>query len=412
MGPPPRSLRILLAACAVAAALLPWAGGRAGASTAVDAARARLADLEGRIASERSALADVRARLDADRASLGRWQARLAALGTEIEAAARSFGDTEAVLAQARDELDTARASLGSVRDRLDEQARQAYMFGPALGLEAVLGASSLADLSDRLEFVDTVSRSQAALSADVERQAVTSADRERRLEAVLSARASALRGLRARRGDLAAAFAAQQDLLRADRRRSARAESLLGELDRQRRAVEALVTRLATGLSPAELAAARTASAAAAAAHDGRTSPMPIGFGRWAALLMPRLGAPACTNNLIVVVAWETQEFTEARWNPLATTKDMPGATDFNSTGVKDYRTLGQGLEATRLTLEGGAPSWGYDAVLDSLRSCADPMATALAVNASAWCRGCEGGAYLTALVPAVEAWFSSHPS
>ncbi len=138
----------------------------------------------------------------------------------------------------------------------------------------------------------------------------------------------------------------------------------------------------------------------------------MPIGFGRWAALLMPRLGAPACTNNLVVVVAWETQEFTEARWNPLATTKDMPGATDFNSTGVKDYRTLGQGLEATRLTLEGGAPSWGYDAVLDSLRSCADPMATALAVNASAWCRGCEGGAYLTALVPAVEAWFSSHPS
>ena len=29
---------------------------------------------------------------------------------------------------------------------------------------------------------------------------------------------------------------------------------------------------------------------------------------------VMPRLGAPACTNHLIVTAAWETQEYTQAR--------------------------------------------------------------------------------------------------
>ncbi len=385
-----------LAAFALAASLVSWWGGPAGASTKQDRARARLAALVQRIGSERAALRTL--------------QARQAALAPQLGAASDGFAQVEDRLMRARDGVAAARSSYLDARTQLDQQARQAYMFGPALGLEAILGATSLADLSDRVEFVDTVSRTQAAASAAAQARSAALGTQERRLSGLLEERALALRDLAGRRDALQAAFDGQQDLLAADRAAVRREQALLATLDRERRQVDALVTRLATGLSPAELADAEAASAAAAAAHDGRTSPQPISFGRWAALLMPRLGAPACTNNLIVTVAWETQEYTQARWNPLATTKDMPGAADFNSTGVKDYRSLGQGLEATRLTLEDGAPEWGYRAVLDSLRACADPMATARAINASAWCRGCEGGSYLTALVPAVEAWFRSH--
>ena len=57
---------------------------------------------------------------------------------------------------RARDGLASARSAYDDAQGRLDQQARQAYMFGPALGLEAILGASSLADLSDRVEFVAT----------------------------------------------------------------------------------------------------------------------------------------------------------------------------------------------------------------------------------------------------------------
>jgi len=402
-------LRALLA-FALAAALLPWGAGRAGASTGVDRARARLAGLERQIVSEQLALASIEARLRDDGSSLRSLQARLAALGPRLDGLTESFGRVEQQAMAVRERLDAARSRNREVRGRLDEQARQAYMFGPAFGLEAVLGATSFSDLSDRIEFVNAVSRTQASLSAGASRSAAGLRAREGRLESLLAGRASALGDLAARRRALATAFAAQQDLMSADRGQLRQEQSLLDALDRQRRQLDSLVTRLATGLSPAELSAARAASAAATAAHDGRDSRMPISFGRWAALLMPRLGAPACTDNLIVTVAWETQEYTQARWNPLATTKDMPGATDFNTTGVKDYRSLGQGLDATRLTLEDGATSWGYDAVLASLRSCADPMATARAINASAWCRGCSDGGYVTALIPAVQAFYQAN--
>jgi hypothetical protein len=87
-----------------------------------------------------------------------------------------------------------------------------------------------------------------------------------------------------------------------------------------------------------------------------------------------------------------------------------MPGATDFNSVGVKNYRSVAQGLAAARETLELGSPTYGYDAVLTSLRACSAAEATAWFVNASAWCRGCTGGAYLTGLLPAVRADFGTY--
>jgi hypothetical protein len=126
---------------------------------------------------------------------------------------------------------------------------------------------------------------------------------------------------------------------------------------------------------------------------------------GEWATAFLARIGAPDCTENRVLMVAWEAQESTEARFNPLATTHDMPGATDFNDVGVKNYRSVGQGLDATSQTLAQGSSSYGYEAILSSLRACNDAEATAWFVNASAWCRGCTAGAYLTALLPVVRA-------
>ena len=104
-------------------------------------------------------------------------------------------------------------------------------------------------------------------------------------------------------------------------------------------------------------------------------------------------------------MLAWQAQESTSARFNPLATTHVMPGATAFNSVGVRNFVTIAQGLEASRATLELPVDTYGYDGILSSLRACAPAETTAWYVNASAWCRGCSGGAYLTALIPLVRA-------
>ena len=84
-----------------------------------------------------------------------------------------------------------------------------------------------------------------------------------------------------------------------------------------------------------------------------------------------------------------------------------MPGATSFNPVGVRNYRSLDQGLTATAATLS--RPGFGYEAVLLDLASCADPMTTGEDVNASQWCRGCAGGTYVTAIIPSVEAFYNS---
>jgi hypothetical protein len=76
------------------------------------------------------------------------------------------------------------------------------------------------------------------------------------------------------------------------------------------------------------------------------------VTYPQWAALFLPRIQAPVCGNNLVAMVAWQAQEGTRVAWNPLATTRGMPGATTFNSVGVKNYSSLEEGLQATALTL------------------------------------------------------------
>ena len=135
-----------------------------------------------------------------------------------------------------------------------------------------------------------------------------------------------------------------------------------------------------------------------------------PVTYEGWAGAFLRRLGAPACGENLLIVVTWETAESTAAVFNPLATTRDMPGATDMNSVGVKDYTSLEQGLDASRDTLLLGAESYLYGAIIERLRECAPADATARAINASAWCRGCVGGAYITGLLPIVRSSYGEH--
>jgi hypothetical protein len=135
-----------------------------------------------------------------------------------------------------------------------------------------------------------------------------------------------------------------------------------------------------------------------------------PVTFEGWAGAFLRRLGAPRCGENLLIVVTWATAESTSAAFNPLATTRDMPGATDMNSVGVKHYVSLEQGLDASRDTLALGAESYLYGAILERLRACASAEATARAINASAWCRGCVGGAYITGLLPIVRSSYGEH--
>jgi hypothetical protein len=125
----------------------------------------------------------------------------------------------------------------------------------------------------------------------------------------------------------------------------------------------------------------------------------------QWAGLFLQQIGAPTCSDNLTIVVTWESQESTAAAFNPLATTVPADGAVTFNTAGVKNYTSLDQGLQATADTLRLGSPTYLYGPVLQDLEACAPASTTAVAINASSWCRGCADGGYATGLLPQVQA-------
>lgn len=60
-----------------------------------------------------------------------------------------------------------------------------------------------------------------------------------------------------------------------------------------------------------------------------------------------------------VAVTAWQQAEGTTAAFNPLATSQEMPGATDFNSHHVKNYPDRQTGLLATVQTLTYDYPGY-----------------------------------------------------
>lgn len=82
-----------------------------------------------------------------------------------------------------------------------------------------------------------------------------------------------------------------------------------------------------------------------------------------WTAVLKT-LGAPATTANINSLQAWSNKESIwpggpgkGGLYNPLNTTLSQPGATNFNSVGVKNYNSPAVGVTATVQTLLGGYP-------------------------------------------------------
>jgi hypothetical protein len=92
------------------------------------------------------------------------------------------------------------------------------------------------------------------------------------------------------------------------------------------------------------------------------------IGFAR---ALLRKLKITPNNDNVAAIAAWQMREDTKAKFNPLATTYDMPGDadTDFNDVGVKEYATMMQGVDATARTLQ-NIKGVGYDKILSSLKS------------------------------------------
>ncbi|MFN8036684.1 MAG: hypothetical protein U0V73_12190 [Acidimicrobiia bacterium] len=133
--------------------------------------------------------------------------------------------------------------------------------------------------------------------------------------------------------------------------------------------------TSFASALDRAQ--ASRTVSATADGTAASRT--------KWGTDVLSALGMPLTDQNVTAMTAWARAEGTDAAFNPIATTQSSPGATNFNSVGVKNYASYEDGLAATVKTLTNGR----YGNILAALQTGNDAEAVARAVADSPWGTG-----------------------
>jgi hypothetical protein len=84
-----------------------------------------------------------------------------------------------------------------------------------------------------------------------------------------------------------------------------------------------------------------------------------------WRFRLLRAIHGSGYRANRRLLKAWARAEGGTARYNPLNTTEPWPGATDYNSAGVKNYPTGAAGIAATAATLVNGH----YDGIVADFR-------------------------------------------
>ena len=351
----------------------------ASTDTKLHHAQADLGDLVSHIAEQAAAVDAIRG--------------RVAAADRRIDVAERALGLVLASRVAVRDELEAAQVAYADAESRLHDTVVNAFMNSPgglaeADVLGAFLEASSMGDLQDRLALGDAiVAERERAVSGLAAAKAKLDV-RARELDGALAAQQATVAELRSAQQDQANALASEQ--------------AALQQLSDTRDRIVTLIARLKKRLHAEDVAA--VARAFQGAAH--------VSYGEWADMLLQIFGAPTCRENRVVVVAWQVQEFTQAAWNPLATTHRMPGSTDFNGVGVQNFVSLEQGLEATKETIQNGWDVYGYGAIVGSLRRCDSALTTASAIADSSWCAGCVAGSYVIGVVPKVEADLDTYSS
>jgi hypothetical protein len=373
----PRSGRLRRTVCrAIAgpAALVLLAGAAVAAPSdtkhEISAAQRRLAALEAQIAAEQAHVLAV--------------QASMNSLAAKVGAGRRLYEGIQVQLRATRARRAKVEARYQAIRAAMDAAAADAYMRGPGYQFAAIMELDSVSDASYVLGYTNAITRHNSELAAEAQMLSEELAKRGREESELASQRAAALSRLEAQQAALTHAFVEEQ--------------VRLADLAHARAEVGSLLSQLREQLRLEEIAAAE-----AAMAHG-----TPISFGKWASYFLSKIHAPVKRDNLVVMIAWEAAEYTTARWNPLATTYFMPGSTTFNSSRVRNYVSLAQGLEATWRTLRHSG--YGYEAILADLARNADSMTTARAINASRWCRGCANGGYVVDLIESVEQYYDHY--
>ncbi len=144
------------------------------------------------------------------------------------------------------------------------------------------------------------------------------------------------------------------------------------------------------TGTSPPPTTVPPTSAAPAPTTTTTSPAQMVINTSHdFAVALLETLGDPLTPQNTGAIVSWAQAEggawSGPAKYNPLNTTRRMPGSYSINGAGVQAYTSWPEGLDATAQTLQAGA----YGGILSALKAGTSEQAVERAVASSIWGTG-----------------------
>jgi murein DD-endopeptidase MepM/ murein hydrolase activator NlpD len=186
----------------------------------LDAAKAEFEQLKNQIASQQQVLNNL--------------SAEAAVIAERWEVANGRWEQITAQLHDTRYALAEAQAEYQGLKSDLEERARQAYITGPGSGLEFLLGATSIADLSARVEYVNALSQEDADLATEVQNVRNTLAAKKEDQEKLQAKAAKALKKVESEQAALDAKFDEQQAVLDDLDAKKARAEDLVKQLTKR----------------------------------------------------------------------------------------------------------------------------------------------------------------------------------
>ena len=197
----PRSTRVaVVAALLGVVSLVTTVAGAAPSKEDVERARARLEAIEDKLSGIQGQLAATQDQLNAATARVERREAAVEQVTAEL------------ILTQ--EQLDRARASYERVSTRLNERAAAAYMTGPASSIDFLLNAQNVADLTDRIAYVDALAQADAELAVKVANEKNRLVALEAELEEEQLREVRELERARAEQAEVVALFDEQQRLL------------------------------------------------------------------------------------------------------------------------------------------------------------------------------------------------------
>ncbi len=192
------------------------------------------ADTKSELASARERLTAIEQDIEDQQSELARLQSEADAMATRVEEAEGRLEEIRGELADTQASLARARARFEVVQDQFNARARDAYMQGPASDLNFILGASSMSELSDRLQYASVLTQADADLANQVQNLSDQLSTEVATQKELLVRQTSAVAELNRQMDALSAKFEAQQEAVDAIAAKRADAERIVSGLQKR----------------------------------------------------------------------------------------------------------------------------------------------------------------------------------